>query len=471
MTASPGTILPSGFQKPALRSRRISAEEPLPVPPAPERARGTPLLRKLVWLYFILLLFEGALRKWWFPEYSGPLLIIRDPLVIAIYFVAHHHRIIPRGRLLNLFLFQAAAAVLLVGAQYLVLRLPPFVLLYGYRTLFLHFPLVFLMPYIFSRTDVVRLGSMIVLLAMPMAALMAVQFNSPPEAWINKTVGGSSGFQIASALGKIRPPGTFSFVSGVVSFFALVTAFVGYGLIARQKAIPNWLLLGGTISIGLASAVSGSRAAILSSAIVVAACIMGAVVERGGSKRFAHALPIVIVAVFVLGKIESFQEGTEVMTERIEMSTQIEAAKGGILGRFMRDIIEPIKMLPHIPIFGAGLGVGTNVGATVLTGRMQFLMSEGEWGRILLEMGPLFGGLFIWFRVALTWNLGKRSLDAARRGDLLPLLLFSACCVNIFSAQLGQPTILGFTVLGAALCACALQTESEGPEKTRLSPF
>ena len=39
-----------------------------------------PFLKKLFWAYFLLLIFEGALRKWVFPPLSGPLLLIRDPI-------------------------------------------------------------------------------------------------------------------------------------------------------------------------------------------------------------------------------------------------------------------------------------------------------------------------------------------------------------------------------------------------------
>ncbi len=36
------------------------------------------ILKKGIWLYFFLLLFEGALRKWVLPSLSAPLLIVRD---------------------------------------------------------------------------------------------------------------------------------------------------------------------------------------------------------------------------------------------------------------------------------------------------------------------------------------------------------------------------------------------------------
>ena len=51
-------------------------------------------LRRLIWLYFWLLMFEGALRKW-VPPLSAPLLVVRDPLVLLIYFHAVRCRRFP----------------------------------------------------------------------------------------------------------------------------------------------------------------------------------------------------------------------------------------------------------------------------------------------------------------------------------------------------------------------------------------
>jgi hypothetical protein len=452
--AENAAITPTGFRKPPLMaaSQRTSPGETSSKPPA-----GSQVLKQLVWLYFGLLLIEGALRKWWLPQLSGPLLIIRDPVVVAIYFIAIQRNIIPRHRLFGLLVFQAVAGVLLVGSQWLLYKLPPFVLLYGYRTLFLHLPLVFFLPLIFSYQDVSRFGKWTVLLAVPMAALMAYQFNSPAEAWVNRTVGMSGTMQLASAMGKIRPAGTFSFITGPVAFFAFVTAFVGYGLVTRSRFAPKWLLATAAIAVGLAVAVSGSRATILSGAIVILAWAFGAMASQRFANALTNSLIIVLVAVFVLGQMDLFHEGRAVLNQRFEMGQEIEQDQGGMGGRFLGELIAPWKMIFDIPFFGAGLGVGTNVGATILTGKMQFLVSEGEWGRNLLEMGPLFGTLFIGLRMALTFYLGRESVRAARSGHLLPLLLFSACAVNLLSGQIAQPTTLGFTVLGAGLCWTALK--------------
>ena len=42
------------------------------------------LLKTLFWTYFLLLIFEGALRKWLLPSFSTALLLIRDPVALLI---------------------------------------------------------------------------------------------------------------------------------------------------------------------------------------------------------------------------------------------------------------------------------------------------------------------------------------------------------------------------------------------------
>ena len=43
--------------------------------------------RNVVWAYLLLLIFEGALRKWFLPGLATPLLIIRDPLAAYLTYI------------------------------------------------------------------------------------------------------------------------------------------------------------------------------------------------------------------------------------------------------------------------------------------------------------------------------------------------------------------------------------------------
>src|ERR1700690_2343488 len=64
-------------------------------PGASAEAAQLVILRRMIWLYFALLIAEGALRKWIVPSLSTPLLVIRDPLVLLIYVQAVRCRRFP----------------------------------------------------------------------------------------------------------------------------------------------------------------------------------------------------------------------------------------------------------------------------------------------------------------------------------------------------------------------------------------
>ena len=68
-----------------------------------------------------------------------------------------------------------------------------------------------------------------------MTLLIALQFYSPQSAWVNRGIGGDiKGGGFTGALGYFRPPGTFSFTTGVSQFFSFTAAFIiFFGLIPK----------------------------------------------------------------------------------------------------------------------------------------------------------------------------------------------------------------------------------------------
>src|SRR5947209_6667228 len=133
------------------------------------------LIRRLIWLYFWLLILEGALRKWILPQLSNPLLIVRDPVVIAIYFFAFRARVFPKNfwvYALGLIAFFSIVASALVLFPYLRPLQIALVTGYGFRSNFLHPPLIFLMPRVLRAQDVKRFGWWTLAVLVPMAVLM-----------------------------------------------------------------------------------------------------------------------------------------------------------------------------------------------------------------------------------------------------------------------------------------------------------
>ena len=194
-------------------------------------------LRWLIWGYFCLLLIEGALRKWIVPQLSTPLLIVRDPIILLAYYLAFRAGIFPKNRWI-ISLAVIAGLAFLISFIPLWLEGTPFrttvlVSSYGFRCNFLHLPLIFIMARVLRPEDVKKFGWWTLVLIGPMALLMVAQFYASPDSLLNRTASGE-GEQIRSALGKVRTAGPFSFVTGVVGYFALATGFLMWAALRRR---------------------------------------------------------------------------------------------------------------------------------------------------------------------------------------------------------------------------------------------
>ena len=109
----------------------------------------------LIQLYVVLLVFEGALRKWFLPSLSDPLLLVRDPVAIVICVLGYRSKnLVFDGYIRSLFLLLAGFVT--IGALQLINGVggSPFVIAYGLRTYLLHLPVAFVMARVLNREDV-----------------------------------------------------------------------------------------------------------------------------------------------------------------------------------------------------------------------------------------------------------------------------------------------------------------------------
>jgi hypothetical protein len=409
-------------------------------------------LRRLVWLYLVLLIFEGSLRKWIIPSLDAPLLIVRDPVVLLIYFFAYQHRLSFSNGFFtpNLGLaILAALTALLFGSGNLVITL------FGLRADFLQIPLIFLIPQIINREDVIVMGRFLLLLSLPLAALVVLQFRSSPDSWLNRGA-------LESQYGTVRPSSVFSFTTSVGSYFSIVAAFLLYGAIQRH-VYKIWLLLPSAFATLLAAACSGSRNCLVSIGLVAAVAIL-CVIIRGQGRGRIIVVGVLIFAVFeLLSSMTIFQEGSGQMVRRFNDAGATEGNTEGFINRFVGTLTGPLEGMGDTPLFGAGLGMGTNAAAGLLYGKREFLGAEVEWGRLIFECGPILGVLLCVFRTLLTFAVARRALEAFYRGNILPPLIFSAVGLLILNGQWGVPNTLGFAIFGAGLtlAACEDPPESE----------
>jgi hypothetical protein len=415
-----------------------------------------PLLKKLFWLYFLLLLFEGALRKWIFPDYSAALLLIRDPVAVWIIWEAFRTQKWPRN-------WSAVSGILclmlvcLCVVQTVFGNNPWFVALFGLRTYLLPFPVAFIMGENLDGEDLRRFAIFTLWILLPMTALEVAQYLAPANAWIN--VGAYSGAkQIIYVGDHVRASGTFSYDIGPIDLVPLAAAFVLYGLV-NEKFAKKWLLWSGAFAIVLSVPIVGARTLVYELAGVVASVAMAALF---GVSQFAKSLKIIFPLLFVLALasfLPVFSDSTATLTTRFSQASKSEGNTEQVLVVRLLDPltghIEDVDFSENW--FGIGLGRGASAVAA-LTGELgQFKAGEEASSRAINEMGPFPGVAFILFCYSLGFLILGKAILRARDQEPLALLLvpamLAALCMGVFE----QPTEQGFMVITVAFSLAALK--------------
>ena len=145
------------------------------------------LIKRGIWVYFILLIIEGGLRKWVLPGLATPLLIVRDPVALWIICMALKKGLLPSS------LFMSGMALIGMIGTFTAIFIGHgnlSIALFGARILLLHFPLIFVIGNIFNPRDVEKMGEILLYISLPMVLLIAAQFYSQQSAWVNRGIGG-----------------------------------------------------------------------------------------------------------------------------------------------------------------------------------------------------------------------------------------------------------------------------------------
>lgn len=425
---------------------------------APKLESNYKSIKIAIWLYFWLWIFEGALRKWILPGYATPLLIVRDP--IAIY-------IIIRAIYLNVNFINSYIVVgVIFTLMSLVITLTfghsnLFVGLYGARIMVLHFPLIFIIGKVFTKEDVFRMGHMLLVINILMAVIVYFQFSSPQTAFINVGIGGEGSAGFSGAMGYSRPPGTFSFTAGLSVFYSAVSVFVFYFWLSKEYC-SKILLFASTIAMVIALPLTISRGAVVGVLLVGLFAIIAAMTSgKMLIKLLIAGFSFFVVIIVLQNNTTIFNLGSEVFMDRVESANKFSGGglKESILQRAVNDFLSPVFEILNQPMFAGNLGMGTNAGAQMLTGKTSFLVSESEFGRLGGEQGVIFGGGIIALRILLSFSIAMKSWKLPHEEKLLPFILCGAACIAIFQGQWAQPTILGYAIIMVGLVMVSLKKE------------
>ena len=422
--------------------------------------------RRLIWIYCVLWLIEGALRKWVVPSLSLQLLLIRDPVVLMIYWSAYRAQVFPDNGWMKYYwvifaLISAQAFFQLFGGGVAIT-----VIAFGVRTFVLHMPLIWVVSAVFGRKEIVTLGKWVLYLAPFLAILMVIQFEVGPDHWLN-VASLKGGTQIGSVSGRIRPPAVFSFITGPIHYFALCTAFTMAGFL-KKDLFPRGWLIAGVVSILLAMAVSASRGLVLGCAMVG---LSGVIAGLRTGKNVGGIIVLAVVLLLtggVLSRFSVLQQGSAAFGERWT-SEEDSGGSGGklVASRYGQSFMSAFDWAERVPIFGFGVGVSSNLA----TERKNFEAPvEGEWERVIYEIGPITGFLYLAFRAGLSFKLLTSGLSSLRADNSMCILLGAACFFDILNNNLRQVTTYGYTSVCCGLCLAAFKAFSEDARTADTGP-
>ena len=345
---------------------------------------------------FVLLVFEGALRKWVFPWAQAQIYLVKDAILLAVYlgFILDSRR--------NLFPPKGAALIkigLLVSFVWGCIEIlnpnSPSILvgLVGLKAYFLYPPIAFILPYaIKSREHLFVLIRRYLIMAIPVAILGFIQIMAGPGSSLNTYVSHSENTQAMLAYfgheDFVRTSGTFSYISGYTTFLSFVAFLaIGYNMAHGWRIKNNIIpLLALSLLIG-AMFTTGSRAPVYQLLAMAPIILLLATTRRVLSFQTAMRLSMVVPIIAALA-LSTSSGAFQAFMERAEENS------GETLARLIQPLNQTIGVLSDVPALGMGIGTTHAASLSIMGAELTWwlpseLWTEDEMARVTVEQGPI----------------------------------------------------------------------------------
>ena len=230
-----------------------------------------------------------------------------------------------------------------------------------------------------------------------------------------------------------------------------------------------------TFSIGLSLIVGVSRGAVVQSCIT--ALFAAFMLTLTGKPQYLKKLIVGFFLIFVVFNILSNisidgHNILEPITNRFETAAEQEGGTSGILES---RIFEPYKFwndkgkLLNPPLFGYGIGAGSNYGTQTLHIVNSFYSDSQAWGLgehssqiVTNEMGFLFGGIVFFLRIGFCISLFFPCLRKLQQNkDILPLTLWTLSITYFGNGNLNLTMTLGWIVIVMILLLTSINTSTK----------
>lgn len=373
--------------------------------------------RAALQLALVLLVFEGAIRKWLVPGAQDLVYFAKDVLLLGVYagFLRDRARLRIRFPALPLFYGLLGVTALLGLMQVFNPALPNLLVgISGFKAYFFYVPLLFVVPAAFpSDAALHRFLRRYVLIAIPVGLLATAQFFSPASSPLNTYARTNEEDYIATfgSSTHVRVTGTFSFITGYGTYLLAMTILILCLVAAVRWRFRGNLVLLGALGMTLSSMpMTGSRGPVLFLVMLFPFYWWLAVIrERGGGAAFGRLL----IALGLVG-------GIMMATGQKAIDAFLGRAEGGsdVRERVASPLLSPYLLLPDSGLLGFGIGATHQTAPALAPGVPPYswlhgLLVEVESGRVMLELGAL-GFVLVYFLRAYLSLFALRQVFALR---------------------------------------------------------
>lgn len=403
--------------------------------------------RRSVKAALVLVVIEGAIRKWVLPQASDLVYFLKDIVLLgayARYFIFEKKSkrgLSPTGMKALLWI-----AMIFIGFQVFNTRLASVpVGLFGFKAYLLYVPLCFMLRDLFrSPEELQSFLKWYLLFVIPVGALGALQFFSSPTSPINTYVAGEEAdiatFGGSDEIARARITGTFSYISGYTAYLTVCQALLFAMLVVKLNKAWMAILVGAQALLMGNMLMTGSRGPVFSGVIVFAGFLLFNQLARSRAVRKAFTMLLLTGVVCAVASMYWFDEALDAFWQR--MTTSDSASE-----RMTSSFLEPLAFLSDPEILGYGAGA-THPGGTGLRARFGLPdppvpppEAENETVRVMLELGA--PGFLVWYALKLCLILALWRTRVQVRNPFLKNLALAAFLVH--AVLLTGTTVLNHT--------------------------
>lgn len=387
-----------------------------------------------VFTALFLLILEGAIRKWVFPEWHQVIYLAKDMVLAGAYLrffggkIILHERFLPShpiNRFIALLFFWGLAEALNPSLPNLLVGV------FGLKAYFYYIPLFYMVPELFStKQALTRFLIFYVLCSIPLSVLGIVQFFSPPNSPLVTYLGWGEQAKVSaiSLVGNFpRVSGTFSFISGYVTYL-FVLVLILFGLLNMKENISGLKKASLLSALVLALAnlfMTGSRWPIFMLVLLIPV-ILGVAgrLSTGGALRLLPRVAFgMIIVTFVFSLF--FKDAVTAFWERTSTNEDVE-------GRIIGMVTTPFVYAGYAYAWGNGIGGTHQATAFLVNDRPPYSWLptadfEEEPERIMLEIGVIGFLLFYGLKSAFllfSWRAARQLNDSDLK--LIAMVVFLA---------------------------------------------